>query len=187
METFEAITSRRTVRKFKSDPLSQQDLDAILEAGMWAPSHGNTQPWEFVVVGPEARSRLLSLLQAKADEMLADPALPEPKRRGIMSLKADFGGAPFMVAVVCRPPEEDIEKIENPLSAAAAVQNMCLAAWDRGVGSVWLSVGVAPPARPLLQIQEGESVVALLAFGFPEEVPPPPPREPAAGRLREVP
>jgi len=187
METFEAIRSRRTVRNFKADPLPQEDLDAILEAGMWAPSHGNSQPWEFVVVGPEARVRLLALLRAKADELLADPDLPEPNRRGIMSLKADFGGAPYMVAVVSRPPEEDIERIENPLSAAAAVENMCLAAWDRGIGSVWLSVGVAPPARPLLQIPEGASVVALLAMGFPEEVPPPPPREPAAVHLREVP
>jgi nitroreductase len=92
-----------------------------------------------------------------------------------------------MVAVLSRPPVEDIEKIENPLSAATAVQNMTLAAWDAGIGAVWLTLGAAPPARPLLGVEEGAMVVALLAMGYPAEVPPAPPREPYPSRLREVP
>jgi len=181
------LKQRRTVRKFKADPIPAQVLDAILEAAMWAPSHANLQPWEFVVVGPQARARLLDLFRAKADELLADPGLPPPKRAGIAALREDFGGAPFMVAVVSRPPAEDLQRIENPLSAAAAVQNLCLAAWDLGVGSVWLSVGASPPARSILGIREGESVVALLAMGYPAEIPPAPPREPYQAHLREIP
>ena len=111
METLEALRGRRTVREFKPETIPKQVLDAVFEAAMWAPSHANAQPWEFVVVGPQARARLLALLQAKADELLADPGLPEPKRRGLLSLREDFGGAPFMVAVVSRPPTEDIERI----------------------------------------------------------------------------
>ncbi len=187
METLEALMGRRTVRKFKPDAIPQHVLDTIFEAAMWAPSHGNSQPWEFLVVGPRARGRLLSLLQAKAAELLADPDLPAPKRRNIEILREDFGGAPFMVAVVSRPPTEDLEKLENPLSTATAVQNMCLAAWDAGIGSVWLSLGAAPPARPILGIEEGASVVALLAMGFPDEVSAAPPREPYATHLRDVP
>jgi len=64
---------------------------------------------------------------------------------------------------------------------------MCLAAWDAGLGSVWLSLGAAPPTRPILGIQEGQSVVALLAMGYPKEVPPAPPREPHAAHTRQVP
>jgi nitroreductase len=187
METLEALRDRRTVRSFKPDQVPQEVLDTIFEAAMWAPSHANAQPWEFVIVGPQARARLLALLQAKADQLLADPGLPEPKRRGLTLLRDDFGGAPFMVAVVSRPPAEDLERLENPLSTAAAVQNMCLAAWDAGIGSVWLSVGAAPPARPILGIEEGASVVALLAMGYPEEVPPAPPRDAHTSHVREVP
>jgi nitroreductase len=187
METREALRGRRTVRKFKPDSIPQEILDTIFEAAMWAPSHANAQPWEFVIVGPQARARLLALLQAKVDELLADPDLPEPKRRGLTLLRDDFGGAPFMAAVVSRPPTEDLEKIENPLSSAAAVQNMCLAAWDAGIGSVWLSVGAAPPARSILGIEDGASVVALLAMGYPDDVPPAPPRDPHTSHLREVP
>lgn len=187
METLEALRGRRTVRKFKADPIPQAVVDTILEAGMWAPSHGNTQPWEFVIVGREARAKLLTLLQAKAEELLADPNLPEPRRRAVMALREDFGGAPFMVAVLSRPPVEDLDKLENPLSTATAVQNMCLAAWDAGVGSVWLSLGAAPPVRGILGVGEGSSVVALLAMGYPAEVPPAPPREPHAAHTRQVP
>jgi nitroreductase len=138
-------------------------------------------------VGTQARKKLLALLQAKAEELLADPDLPEPKRQSILALKEDFGGAPYMVAVLSRPAAEPLEVVENPVSAAAAVQNMCLAAWSHGVGSVWLSVGAAPPSKGILSVEEGASVVALLAFGYPEVVPPAPPREPYKGRLREVP
>jgi nitroreductase len=158
----------------------------MLEAAMWAPSHANAQPWDFAVVGPKARARLLALFQAKADELLADPDLPPPKRAGLTALREDFGGAPLMVAVTSRAPADDLERLENPLSTAAAVQNLCLAAWDAGVGSVWLSLGAAPPAREILELNEGESVVALLAMGFPAEVPPPPPREPYTSHLREI-
>jgi len=187
MNILDHLKQRRTVRQFKTDAIPQKTLDVVFEAAMWAPSHGNAQPWEFVVVGPQARARLLEMFRAKADELLADPDLPPPKRHGITVLKEDFGGAPFMVAVVCRPPADDLERVENPMGAAVAVQNMCLAAWDEGVGAVWLSFGVAPPVRPVLGLKEGETVVALLAMGFPSEVPQAPPRDPYSDHLREVP
>jgi nitroreductase len=187
MKTLDHLKNRRTVRQFKPDAIPEETLDVVFEAAMWAPSHGNAQPWEFVVVGPEARARLLEMFRAKADELLAEPDLPAPKRNNITILKEDFGGAPFMVAVVSRPPTEDLEKVENPLSAAIAVQNMFLAAWDEGVGAVWLSFGVAPPVRGVLGVKEGETVVALLAMGFPADVPEAPPRDAYADHLREVP
>lgn len=187
MEMLEHIKARRTIRKFKPDPIPEAALDQIYEAAMWAPSHANAQPWDFVVVGPEARGKLLGMLQTKATELLADPDLPAPKRRNLELLREDFGGAPYMVAVVSRAGAEPLEKAENPLSAACAVQNLCLAAWAQGIGSVWLSVGVAPPARPILQVPEGASVVALLALGYPDQTPPAPPREDYNTHLRQVP
>ena len=186
MHMLDHLKQRRTVRSFTAQPIPQDVQDAIFEAGMWAPSHGNAQPWDFVVIGPEARTKLLALLQAKADELLADPDLPPPRRKGLMSLREDFGGAPLLVAVVSRPGVEPLEKTENPLSTAAAVQNMSLAAWDQGVGSVWLSLGAAPPARAVLGVAEDAVVVAILAFGYPQEVPPAPPREPVTDHLRTI-
>lgn len=186
MHMLDHLKQRRTVRSFTAQPIPPDVRDAIFEAGMWAPSHGNAQPWDFVIIGPVARARLLGLLQAKADELLADPELPPPRRKGIMALREDFGGAPLLVAVVSRPGVEPLEKAENPLSTAAAVQNMCLAAWDAGVGAVWLSLGAAPPARAILGVPDGAVVVAVLAMGYPQEVPPPPPRAPVANHIRAI-
>jgi nitroreductase len=187
VKVLEHLKARRTVRTFKPEPIAKEVANEIFEAAMWAPSHANAQPWDLVVVGPEARGRLLAMFRAKAEELLADPNLLPKKRSNILKLREDFGGAALMVAVVSRPPGEDLEKIENPLSAATAVQNMCLAAWDAGIGAVWLSLGVAPPVRQILGIEEGASVVALLALGYPAEEPPAPPRDAVEAHLREVP
>ena len=187
MEMLHHIKERRTVRKFKSEPIPQKVLDEIFEAAMWAPSHANVQPWEFVEVGPETRAKLLSIYQTKAKELLADPNLPAPKRKNLETLREDFGGASYMVAVISRSGEEPLEKLENPLSTACAVQNMCLTAWAHDVGCVWLSLGVAPPTRGLLKVEEGASVVALLAMGYAEAVPPAPPRQDAKERIRKLP
>jgi len=187
MEMLEHIKSRRTVRQFKADPIPQEVLDEIFEAAMWAPSHANAQPWDFAVIGPETRARLLAVFKVKAKELLDDPDLPPPKRKAVEALVQDFGGAPTMVAVMSRPGVEPLEKLENPLSVATAVQNMCLTAWSRDVGAVWLSLGAAPPAREILAVPEGASVVALLALGYAAVVPPPPPREDFKARIRELP
>ncbi|MCB2205533.1 nitroreductase family protein [bacterium] len=187
MNILDHIKSRRTIRNFKSDPIPQPVLDEIFEAAMWAPSPANSQPWDFYVVGPEARGKILPLLQAKAKEFYADPNLPEPKRRALEALSEDFGGAPYMVAVVSRVGHEPMEQIEYPLSAAAAVQNLCLAASAHDVGSIWLSVGAAPPVRQFLGIEEGASMVALLALGYPEVIPPALPRDDYRTHMKQVP
>jgi len=187
MEILKHIKARRTIRRFKPDPIPQSTLDEIFEAAMWAPSPANAQPWDFFIVGAKAREKILSLFQTKAAELLADPDIPEPKRQAVEALRADFGGAPFMVAVVSRSGSEPMEQIEYPLSAAAAVQNLCLEAWAHGIGSIWLSVGAAPPVRPILGIEEGASVVALLALGYPQAVPPALPREDYRTHVKEIP
>jgi nitroreductase len=187
VEVIDAIVQRRTIRSFKPEPLAQEVLDEILEAATWAPSHRNAQPWQFAIVGPDSRRKLLGMLQKKIDEMLATREMPEPARRGQMSLKDDFGGAPHLIAVISQPPEEEIDRFEFPLSAAMAIQNMALAAWARGVGTVWLSIGAAPPARQILAIEDGFTGVAVVALGYPKVVPPALPREPFSSRLRELP
>ena len=187
MEILEHIKARRTIRSFKPDPVPQPVLDEAYEAAMWAPSPGNLQPWDFLVVGPETRGKILALFQAKAAEMLADPDLPPPKRKAVEALREDFGGAPYMVAVVCRASDDPMLQHENQLSVATAVQNLCLVASAHGVGSIWLSVGAAPPVKPLLGLEQGASVGALLALGYPKDTPPAPPREDYKTHLKQLP
>ena len=76
------VKKRRSIRRFKPDPIPDEDIAKIIEVARWAPSGFNMQPWEFVVVGPQARARLLAMFRAKADELLADPDLPAKMRAG---------------------------------------------------------------------------------------------------------
>ena len=61
-ELHKAIEERRTVRKFKSDPVPMELIEKILKAGMWAPSDMNTQPWKFYVFMGNARDKIVSIL-----------------------------------------------------------------------------------------------------------------------------
>lgn len=187
MNGLELIKSRRTVRKFKPEPVPDNIIEKILEAGIWTPSHKNSQPWEFAIIGPQTRSRLNQLYHSVMEAVLNDPELPPPARAGILSLMDDFGGATFMAAVLSRPAQDQLESVENPITVGAAAHNMCLAAWEQGIGSVWLSIGGHPLAREILKLKEGYQAVAVLAMGYPETVPPAPPREPYQARLSQLP
>ena len=76
MELFDAIMTRRSIRRYKSDPVDDKKIEKILEAGRWAPSWSNTQCWRFVVVrAPEIKAKLAdTLLKFK----LPDKEIPNP-------------------------------------------------------------------------------------------------------------
>ncbi|MDI6710135.1 MAG: nitroreductase family protein [Thermoanaerobacterales bacterium] len=184
----EAIRERRTTYYYKPLPVSEEVLMGLLEAATWAPSLRNAQPWEFILVGPQGRAALRDLYQAFVRErILPSPIFPEFKKKIISDFMVDFGGAPVVMAVVSRPPEMAVDHEEYLMGTAAAVQNIMLAAHDCGLGSAWLSIGRLPAAREILALPEGYTVIATLVLGYPERVGPPPPREPAAGKLRRIP
>lgn len=189
MKALELIKSRRTIRQFKAEAIPAQVMEDIFTAAVWTPSHRNSQPWEFSVIGPQTRARLLELYRNTMTKVMADnPDLPEPARKNMENLMQDFGGAPTLVAVLSQPPQDPLQQFENPVTVGALIQNMMLAAWDQGIGCVWLSIGAAPPAREILQVKEGYQVVGVLAMGYPEVIPPvAPPREPAAARITNLP
>ena len=58
MDVFEAIYTRRTIARFRPEPLPREELLTVLAAGVWAPNHHLTEPWRFVILGPEARQQL---------------------------------------------------------------------------------------------------------------------------------
>lgn len=188
MELKEAIHNRRTVRSFKPDPIRDQDLNDILEAGTWAPSHSNNQPWQFVMIGPEMRKQLL---RAYSDMMeagpLLNPNLPEERKQAIRTFAQNFGGAPLVFAVTCPPATTETDKYDYPLSAAAAIQNIFLAAWEKGIAGVWLSFGATPQARTMLSVPEGGSVAGILVMGYPNFIPPPQPRAAVSEKLSKMP
>lgn len=155
METLDAIKTRRSIRKFKPQPISREIIKELLEAAMFAPSAGNEQPWQFVVLD---------------DRTILDEV---PK---ICSTASMCRQSPTAV-LVCG--DATLEKYPGfwMLDCSAAVENLLLAAHASGLGAVW--AGVYPlndrveAFRRLLSLPPEITPFALVALGYPDETPAP--------------
>jgi len=149
MDVLEAIKGRRSVRKYQKEPISEEQLVQILEAGRWAPSRGNSQPWKFIV---------LRNAQGRTD--LAE-AIPTGKF---------LAEAPLGIAVVVDPKASKHPEQEG----AAAIQNMLLAAYALGLGACWISVygtDAEKKAKQILQTPDEEWLLSIVSIGHPAETP----------------
>jgi len=147
----QAILSRRTIRRFRQERIPLNDLIEIAHAGACAPSAGNRQPWEFIAVNqPAAVEATTDLLQ-----FLGGPA--------------DKGQRPtaHIVLLVYNPEGRWPQYADG----GAAMQNMILAAWEKGIGACWVgSIDRSALAR-LLGIPEPSTIFSVLCLGYPDEEP----------------
>ena len=146
--TWEAIDSIRCVRAFAADPLSPAELERILNAGRRAGSSKNLQRWAFVVVRDRAR--------------LAELAAVGP-------YAGHLAGAAVAIALVTPDPREPGQPHSIMFDLGRAAQNMVLAAWELGIGSVPATVYDQPLARRLLGLPDGMHCEYLLSFGRPAD------------------
>lgn len=158
--TLTALFARRSIRRFTSGPVADHQLDTLLRAAMAAPSAGNQQPWQFVVI------RRRQLLEAVPG--IHPYAAMVPEAALAILVCGDLDGA--------RYPDYWVQ------DCAAATENLLLAAQDLGLGAVWC--GVYPTMervaafRRLLDIPPSIIPMALVAIGCPAE------RKPPADRFR---
>jgi nitroreductase len=149
MDVLEAIKDRRSVRKYTQELISEDQLAQILEAGRWAPSRGNSQAWKFIVL------KDAQILKELAEAITNGKFLAE---------------APRGVVVVVNPKSSKHPEQE----AAAAIQNMLLAAHALGLGTCWISIhgtDYEEKAKQLLLIPKEELCVSVVSIGHPAEIP----------------
>lgn len=168
MELWEAIRNRRTIRSFKDEPVSDAELDRILEATRWAPSWANTQVWEFILV-----------FDKKIKEKLAD-CLRETNvaRNAILQ-------APVTIAALGQKRVAGFKKGEQRtilgdwlmFDVALAVQNLSLAAWELGLGCVIVGSFDIEKAAGVLEIPDDRQLLVLMPLGRPGHVPTAPKRK----------
>jgi len=151
METLEAIYTRRSIRQFKKESVSQENIDRLIRAGMQAPSARNTQAWQFIVIDDR---RILN---------------------GVMDFHpfaAMLSEAPLAVAV-CGDKRGEAQEGYLAVNCAAATQNILLAAHTLELGAVW--IGIYPRKNriqqlsELLQLPDFILPVSLVALGYPAE------------------
>jgi nitroreductase len=141
VDTFLAIASRRDQRRYRAEPLAEEVVTRILDAGRLAGSASNRQPWTFVVVeGAAPREAVASTVFA-----------PDNVR---------YAGLVVAIVVTGKGPVS--------FDAGRAAQNMLLAAWNEGIASCPNGLADRDAARAALDLGEEESPVIVLTFGRPE-------------------
>lgn len=152
MNTIDAIMSRRSIRKFTNEAISDEQLQTILAAAMNAPSAGDGRPWHFIVVKDRAK---LDLLAEKVDN--GNSMIKEAQAAILVCSNESKGGFPGFY----------------PQDCACAGQNIYLAAHELGLGSVWIAAwGVTPRVegcKSILNIPEDVEPFALFPLGYPNE------------------
>ncbi len=169
MDVLEAIKTRRSIRRYKPDPVDEKTLETILEAARWAPSWANTQCWRFVVVSDDAaKAQLADALSAN------NPATDAIKN------------APITIVVCAQQKrsghyhgEPSTDKGDGWLmfDTGLAMQNLVLAAHALGLGTVHVGAFDAGKAAKVLNVPDGYCVVEMTPLGYPDHEAKVPPRK----------
>jgi len=195
--TMKVIQDRRSIREYTDEPVSDQDLDMILESARLAPSGENAQPWRFVIVKDPATRKLIGALAGggsgrrftaefvtkKMQERFSSLQDEEKKKAAFQKLTSGqvstfLAAAPVNIVVCGRKDVWDL-----PYDTSAAIENMLLVVTALGLGACWV---IAPcidirdeeRIKKLLEIPEGIKVVSIISIGHPTRPHRPRPRLP---------
>jgi nitroreductase len=149
METRECIKKRRSVRKFMPSLPQDTDISEILEAGRWAPSGLNNQPWRFLVIKDQAQKNGLLDFTKYAAVIESAPC----------------------VIVVCMDNSVLYNRDKDLMSMGACIQNMLLAAYSLGIGTCWLGeiLNKKQEVARFLKLHADLEVMAVIALGYLDE------------------
>ncbi len=187
MDVSEAVKQRRSIRRFKPDPVSNDDIQTLLESARLAPSGTNSQPWRFIVVKSDETKKMLRQaahnqrhvgdapvvivccgnlgafmeFPERVDELIDAGALPKSSRKFFVpALKKGLDNTP-----------KDSLKIAAAGNCAIAITNIMLQATELGLGTCWVRWFDDDKVRSILDIPEEVELMALLPVGVPDENP----------------
>ena len=192
MDVSEAIRMRRSIRKFKPDPIPEEKIKLLLESARLAPSGTNTQPWRFIVVrDDDTKTRLqraahnqrhvkrapviivccadlkaFKEFPVRVDELIESGALPERTREVFI---------PYLKKGMSTV-TKDALMVAAAANVAIAVEHIVLQAVEIGLGTCWVRWYEDNKVKEILDIPDHIEVMALLPVGIPDEDPAPRPR-----------
>lgn len=173
MEIFDIIKNRRSIRKYKSQSVSKEDILKILDAANWAPSASNRQPWEFIVISGEYIKQLGDSYKGIAEEIIRKTNREDDDvitNNDFVKFAATYGGAPIViVALVEKSDNAHYEKMDL-LSASAAMENLILAASGLGLGTCWMLGPILEEVifRKILDIPNDKDIIGVTPLGYPD-------------------
>jgi nitroreductase len=191
MNTLEAIAARRSIRKFKSDPIPEAVLQKVLTAAIQAPSGKNRQPWQFIVVQGEKRAEMIRIMRegiAREKARGEDPGSSEwttnvmEQAPVTVFILNPHGTHPWLAHSI----SQNFDDLVNVQSVGAAIQNMLLAAQDLGLGSLWICDVFYAYEALLAWLGESCQMVAAVSLGYADEAPAARPRKPLSEVARWI-
>lgn len=173
------VMERRSCRAFNPDEVSQDQLAAILEAGCWAPSPLNLQPWEFIVVTDgETKAGIQNAAEAARQKVIDEGGPGWVAKYGLDFVSA----APLQIVVAFNPAKRGLgEFFDQPhgalQAASACIQNMMLTAETLGLGSLWFTFIDPQQLKGLLNIPDHLETAGVVLVGKPAMAAKAPPRK----------
>lgn len=165
MDALEAIFTRQSIGDVKPDPVPRQVIEKLLSAAVQAPNHYKVRPWRFVVLTGAGREKMGKVLAQSFAEKFPDAPASALEKERARPLRA-----PVIIAVgVDKPSEPKVDEVENICAAAAAVENLLLAAHALGLAAKWRTGEEArnPRLKEFLGIASDQHLIALVYLGYP--------------------
>ena len=188
MDVKDAILSRRTIFKFKPEPIPNDVIEQVFSFGIWAPNHHVTEPWRFTVIGEQTKLTLADRYREIKIEDTPDHVDAENLAKIGELAYEKFMSKPTIIAVSCIQDGDEQRQREDYAAACCAMQNVQLAAWDAGVGMQWSTgrITMEEQTYELLGIDSSqEYIIGFFYTGYPEEIKEPK-RQPAGEFMRWV-
>lgn len=198
-EVISCIKTRRSIRSYSEKKLAREVIEEIINAGKYAPSAEDRQPWRFIVItnrdfikklSEEVKRQIEKVLKNKRKWRKKFNELNDNRMilflSAVVKSKRDsiFFDAPAVIFIVTD------EMMFNDESCACCAQNMMLSAWSMGIGSCWIGFArFLELNRSIIEeigVPEGYHISACLTFGYPEKVPKPSMRKPTADVIKWI-
>ena len=185
MNIIEAISKRRSIRKFSDREIDKDIIEKILKAGINAPSPKNIQPWKFVVVTKEGKYEMFDAINRGIEKIKSNPGSFTNTVFYLSSAEQTLKTmeeAPVIIIVINtgkkplsnQASAQIYKEMTNILSSGASIENMLLASLEYGIGSLWVS-DIFFFANELAEwLDTDKQIVAAIVLGYPAENPSPP-------------
>ncbi len=168
------LRARRTVRAYKPDPVPEEAIRTVIEAGRWAPSSANSQPWDIVVVrDPATRERIQESVRrvvARVKELRDFPFLRTFTGGYLLEAPVQLvicGDPRFQYVSMMHGVDDQVELFALWGSVSMAIQNMLLAAHALGLGSAVFTNFYPEEVKAILQVPDPLKVICSLPLGYP--------------------
>ncbi len=201
MDAIECLKTRRSIRRFKSEKVKEDDLRLMIDCARFAPSGTNMQNWHFIIIrNKDVMQRMKQAVEHKIQEILAEEKFSAARERvaHLARFFTFFSDAPVVIAVLIEPRETFFEQLggadkyeavkQSGFTAAsgvaAAIENLLLAAHALGYGACWMTGPLIAKGEieQILGVEKPFEIMALVPVGVPEKIP----RVPERASIEEI-